>query len=73
MECTLVFYESPYRIVALVEDIVAVLGNREVVVARELTKKFEEILRYPAEEMLQHLATATIKGEFTVLVKGNKD
>ena len=70
LECTLVFYESPYRIKALLEDISAVLGNRQVAVARELTKKYEEFIRGPVDDILQNKSKYTVKGEFTVVVQG---
>ena len=73
LECTLIFYESPFRVVGLLEDIHTVMGNRSVVIARELTKKFEEFIRGPIEDILPTLPNRTMKGEFTVLVKGNKD
>ena len=73
LECTLIFYESPFRVVGLLEDIHTVMGNRSVVIARELTKKFEEFIRGPIEDILPTLPNRTMKGEFTILVKGNKD
>jgi 16S rRNA (cytidine1402-2'-O)-methyltransferase len=73
LECTLIFYESPFRVVGLLEDIHTVMGNRSVVIARELTKKFEEFIRGPIEDILPTLPNRTMKGEFTVLVKGNKE
>src|SRR5262249_46173753 len=50
---TLVFFESPFRLLKSLVDIQAVLGNRKIVVARELTKKFEEILRGDVEAILK--------------------
>lgn len=73
LECTLVFYESPYRIQALLEDIANVLGNRTMTLARELTKKFEEILRASVSEIISNLPERAIKGEFTVIVHGNSE
>ena len=70
LNCTLVFYESPYRIQALLEDISTVFGNRQISLARELTKKFEEILRGPVNEILSQIPQKTIKGEFTVIIEG---
>jgi 16S rRNA (cytidine1402-2'-O)-methyltransferase len=61
--CTLIFYEAPHRIQEALEDIAAVMGNREVVIARELTKLHEEFLRgKPAD--LQPSA----RGEITILI-----
>ncbi len=69
---TLVFYEAPHRIAGTLEDVVALLGaQRQVVVARELTKLHEEYLRGPASEVLQALrAKEDIKGEITLMVRG---
>jgi 16S rRNA (cytidine1402-2'-O)-methyltransferase len=66
---TLIFYEAPHRILETLEDVVAVLGRRPVVVARELTKLHEEILRGTAGEVLAALrARGSVKGEVTVLI-----
>jgi len=67
---TLVFYESPYRLLKSVTDMLAVLGNREAVIARELTKKFEEFQRGTLESLRNSLEKRPVKGEITVLVKG---
>jgi 16S rRNA (cytidine1402-2'-O)-methyltransferase len=73
LECTLVLYESPYRIKSLLEDIKEVMGNRDIVVARELTKKFEEFIRGKVEDILSSLSQRTLKGEFTILIRGSKE
>ena len=62
----LVCYESPHRIRRLLEDILEVLGDREVALCREMTKTYEEILRGTAGSLLE--SGFTEKGEFTVLV-----
>jgi 16S rRNA (cytidine1402-2'-O)-methyltransferase len=67
---TMVIYESPFRVVRTLEDIQIYLGNRQVVVARELTKKFEEILRGTVEEILEQIKERTQKGEFVILIAG---
>jgi 16S rRNA (cytidine1402-2'-O)-methyltransferase len=67
---TLVLYESPHRIVKALTDVLEVLGDREVAVCRELTKRHEEILRGTVSAVLERLAKRTAKGEFTVLVAG---
>jgi len=54
-------------------DIHEVLGNRPVVIARELTKKFEEVLRGEAGTLLKSLENRAIKGEITLIVEGNSD
>jgi 16S rRNA (cytidine1402-2'-O)-methyltransferase len=70
---TLVLFESPYRLVKCLRDIHELLGNRRVVVARELTKKFEEILRGNVETVLKKLENRTIKGEITLVVEGPRE
>ena len=67
---TLVFYESPYRIEKLLGELAAVFPLRDVVLARELTKKFEEFLRGKPAELLALTAKRSLKGEFVVLVGG---
>jgi len=69
LEATLIFYEAPHRIVESLEDVEATLGDRPVVLARELTKVYEEFLRGPASRLRAELqARNSIKGEFTVLI-----
>ena len=65
---TVIFYESPHRILKTLKDIAEVLNNPVVVCARELTKKFEEVKKGPAEELLQHFTRHAPKGEFVVLI-----
>ncbi len=65
---TLVLYESPYRIGKLVTELNEVVPGRQVVLARELTKKFEEYLRGTPAELLALLQQRSLKGEFVVLV-----
>jgi len=70
-ERTIVLYESPYRIVKTLEQIVEHLGpERKVCVCRELTKKFEENIRGAAKEVLEHFKTKEPKGEFVIIVEG---
>ena len=64
---TLVFYEAPHRIVETLADVKAILGERPIVVARELTKIHEEFLRGPTSEVLAELQSRkTVKGEITL-------
>lgn len=66
---TVIVYESPKRIEGLLGDITTTMGpDRAVVICRELTKKFEEILRGPAEQLLEILKTRALKGEIVVLI-----
>ena len=65
---TLVFYESPYRIEKLLGELNEVFPEREVVLARELTKKFEEFLRGKPAALLDIAQKRSLKGEFVVMV-----
>ena len=69
---TLILYEAPHRIVSLLEDIHSELGNRTIVVGRELTKKFEEIQRGSISEVLTTIGSKEPRGEFVVLIEGAK-
>ena len=65
---TLILYESPYRIVKLLEELVELYPERRVVLARELTKKFEELRAGSPRQLLEEMQKRSIKGEFVVLV-----
>lgn len=66
---TLVFFESPKRVAASVQDMVEVLGgDRRAALCRELTKKFEEIRRAPLAELADVLAQAPVKGEVVLVI-----
>ena len=65
---TLVFYESPKRIAQTLVDAVETLGDRPAAIARELTKKFEEVRRAPLSELAASLAQTPVKGEIVLLV-----
>ena len=67
---TMVFFESPHRLPAMLRDISDVLGNRSVVVCRELTKIHESFIRGTAQDVMRVLAGGPVKGEITVLVSG---
>ena len=67
---TLIFYESPHRLKEMLADLLKTFGNRRVVVARELTKKFEEYIRGTISEVIEEMDG--IKGEIVVIVEGNK-
>jgi 16S rRNA (cytidine1402-2'-O)-methyltransferase len=70
IEGTLVFYESPYRIEKLLGELNEVYPERDVVLARELTKKFEEFLRGKPAALLEIAKKRSLKGEFVVLCSG---
>jgi len=71
LEATLVFFESPHRILASLEDAIAAFGDRPAAIARELTKLHEEVLRGGLLELSETLAARpAIKGEIVVVVAG---
>lgn len=65
---TIIFYESPHRLLKTFEALREVLGDVPVVVTRELTKKFEEVRRGPVSEIIGHFSSKKILGEFVVLL-----
>lgn len=67
-ERTIVLYESTYRIKKLLEEINQYMPSRQIVVARELTKKFEETWRGTASEILDDFENKIVKGEFVVVI-----
>jgi 16S rRNA (cytidine1402-2'-O)-methyltransferase len=67
---TLVFYESPRRVGALLAEMQAVWGDRRIALTRELTKKFEEIVRGRLSEVQAHLVAHPPLGEVTLVVEG---
>ena len=72
VEVTIVIYESANRVRKTLEDIVKILGNRYIVLARELTKKFEEFIRGYVYDIAQELTHRQIKGEIVILVAGTQ-
>ena len=69
-ERTIVFYETPHRLKKALKDMLEILGGREIVIARELTKKYEEIIRGNLNQVLSEINTKEIKGEITLIVQG---
>ena len=69
---TLIFYESPRRIITLIEEIIEILGNRSAMLAREITKLHEEYIRGTLENIVEKLKTKElVKGECTLYVQGS--
>ena len=64
----IILYESPYRILRTLEDIQKVVSNRKIVVARELTKKFETIYRGEVNDIIKKIPLKEIKGEFVIIL-----
>ena len=69
---TALIYESPFRIVKTLEEVKNIMGERPVAVCRELTKKFEEIIRGKTSEVLELLKDRKIKGEIVLVIGGTK-
>jgi 16S rRNA (cytidine1402-2'-O)-methyltransferase len=73
LETTVVCYESPHRILASLEAIGQVFGETQIVVAREMTKQFEEIVRGTAAGLRERFASGPVRGEFTVVIPAAPD
>jgi 16S rRNA (cytidine1402-2'-O)-methyltransferase len=69
---TIVFYESPHRIIKTTNELYASLGNRKCVMAREMTKRFEEFFRGTLQDLILHLNSSKPKGEIVLLIEGVK-
>jgi 16S rRNA (cytidine1402-2'-O)-methyltransferase len=67
---TLVFYEAPHKLIHTLKDLRSVLGNRRISIARELTKKFEEIWRTTLDEAIAKYENEAPKGEFVLVIEG---
>lgn len=67
---TIILYESPHRILKTLNELQNSFGDRYIVVARELTKKFEEIFRGNTSEAIAHFSSKSIKGEFVLVISG---
>ena len=67
---TIIFYESPHRIIGCLTDLKDLLGDRNIVLAREITKTYEEFLRGKTSDVLLELEKKTIRGEITIIVEG---
>jgi 16S rRNA (cytidine1402-2'-O)-methyltransferase len=67
---TLIYYESPYRIKSFLADALEIFGDRQAVIANDLTKMFERVYRGTLTDLIQQYENLDIKGEFTVLIAG---
>jgi len=70
---TQIFYESPHRIVAFLEDALTILGDRQAAIANDLTKKFESVFRGSLSELIEVIKEETPRGEYTVVIEGKRD
>ncbi|MEQ8626467.1 16S rRNA (cytidine(1402)-2'-O)-methyltransferase [Ekhidna sp.] len=69
---TVVYYESPHRLLKTLQQFKEILGERNVSVSRELTKKFEETVTGPIGDVLTYFSAKSIKGEFVIVLEGAK-
>lgn len=67
---TIILYEAPHRLTDTLEDILEQLGNRQISVSREITKKFEETIRADVKSVIEIFGERSIKGEFVIVVEG---
>ncbi len=67
----IIFYEAPHRITKTLENIKEIFGNRNAAIAREISKKYEEIIRGNIENLIK--SSENIKGEMVIIVEGNKE
>lgn len=70
---TIIFYEAPHRLKETLSAMLEVLGNRQVVLCRELTKKFEEFIRGSLEDAVSWAEEQEVRGEFCLLVEGSSE
>ncbi len=70
---TIILYEAPHRLTDTLKDLLQHMGNRKLAIARELTKKYEEIVRGSLEEVIQHFNENTPKGEFVIICEGAEE
>lgn len=68
LRCTIVCYESCHRLLAALDDINEIFGGKEIVVARELTKKFEEVIRAEPKRILERFRQGRPRGEFVIII-----
>jgi 16S rRNA (cytidine1402-2'-O)-methyltransferase len=69
---TLVFLETPHRLTSSLEDLLAILGNRQAAIARELTKLHEEVFRGSLEQAQRYFSQHAPRGEFTLVIAGSQ-
>ena len=69
---TIILYESPHRLLRCLTDLLEILGDRRAVIARELTKAFEEVLRGLLSKLISTMTGRTVRGEITLVIEGNR-
>ena len=73
IENTIIVFESPHRILKTLNQFLEILGNRQVVIGRELTKLYEEIIRGNLKEVIQRISDKSLKGEIVIMIGKNDD
>ena len=69
---TMIFYESPHRLKDTLKDMIKILGNRNIAINRELTKKYQEVIRNDIQGCIDIFNEREVKGEFVLIVEGFK-
>lgn len=72
-EKTLIFYEAPHKLKQTLKDMRNIFGNRRISVCREMTKKYEQVLRFTLEEAISYFEEEEPKGEFVLVVSGSEE
>jgi 16S rRNA (cytidine1402-2'-O)-methyltransferase len=67
---TLILYEAPHKLIYTLKDLYQVFGNRRIVLARELTKKFEEIIRCSLADAIEKYDAESPRGEYVLVIEG---
>jgi len=70
---TIILYESPHRLLRTLSDLKEFLGDRNISISRELTKKFEETIRGKISELIAHFSKNSPRGEFVLIIEGRTD
>jgi probable S-adenosylmethionine-dependent methyltransferase, YraL family len=70
---TMVFYEAPHKLIHTLRDISGILGDRRIALARELTKKFEEVIRCTVNEAIKKYEQESPRGEYVLIIEGADD
>ena len=69
---SIVFFEAPHRLREMLVELAEIFGDRPIILARELTKVFEEVTRAPASSILENITDDQIRGEYTLVVEGKR-
>ena len=70
---TIILYESPHRILKTLYEILEIIGDRKITIAREITKMFEQVIYGKVSDVIKHLESKTIQGEFVIILAGKDD